>query len=120
MFLKPEEFYELDIEDYPAMQRAYINRMQTIEAWHRKSAFVIGSAAGAGKVKDYPAFFEAAWPFGDRRTSEAIEDKIVRLRKQGQKDAILLTNNAALIKLQIEQARKKKNGNRRTKNSNRG
>jgi hypothetical protein len=106
MWLKPDEFYEMDVDEYPLLQRARFNLMQTSEGVLRRAALIIGSASYQGRNKDFQEWFQQAWPYGDETVHEQIDERISRLRKQAKDEVDFLNKHAARIQEVVAAKRK--------------
>lgn len=110
--MSPSEFYELDMSDYAYVQAGWKNKMQIVEGWHRRTAYII---AQTNCEKDISMSFENWWPYGDKKIHDDIASLIKHKRERGKELMIKLSDN-----LQLHEAIKslKKNG-RRSINTNR-
>lgn len=108
--MTPAEFYESSVSDYRQVQTGWKNRMQLIESYARRQAYVVGSAIVAVHGgKGFDNWFESVWPYGDKKIHEDMAQMIKQKRERGKQLMVKLSDN-----LQLHEAIKglKKNGRR--------
>ena len=89
--------------------------MRETEQWHRRNAWIIAETVNrTWGGKGVTQYMDDWWPFGDKQVQVLITEKMTEMRQASKKGAIQLATNSL-----VQDAIKKHNLGRRSKNSNR-
>lgn len=117
--LPPEQFYDMDMDDYKILQRAFTRKREQEEGWHRRIAWIVAEVVNkTGGGRGITQFMDNWWPYGSRQTVQDINKVIAAKRARIDKEVVQLKNNSILR--DFFTSKMNKGANRRNKNSNRG
>lgn len=79
----------MDYEDYMLTVDGFRSKMQLMEGWHRRAAYINAQMQSS---KDISMAFNSYWPYGDNKFHIDMSETIKRSRARTEEDAKKLVN----------------------------